>query len=189
MFEDRVIACHIANLLDRGELDLAIGAFPRRGERFSRLSLLEDDFVGILRKGHPATKSRELSTEKFAALSHLAISSVAYNTDFIDQALARCRLKAPDSIARPILVGSAYFGRFGYGVGAPTTRCRGVRYRSLVIRRLAHSSPTSEIAMIWLRWLDNQLAHRWLGETVTVVSSGFFRQLNGWGSNMPCSRI
>src|SRR3954469_6809097 len=84
---------NIPDLLDRGELDLAIGPFPEQGERFSRLSLLGDDFVLVLRKGHPAAENRELSMEQFAALSHLSISSVAYNTDFIDQALARRKLK------------------------------------------------------------------------------------------------
>src|SRR4051794_36525007 len=42
---------NIPDLLDRGELDLAIGPFSERGERFSRLMLLRDDFVLVLRKG------------------------------------------------------------------------------------------------------------------------------------------
>ncbi len=78
-----------APLLDRGEVDLAIGLFPEQGERFSRRLLLQDDFVAVLRKGHPAAGARELSMEKFAALSHLVISSVPYDTDFINQALAQ----------------------------------------------------------------------------------------------------
>src|SRR5882757_4693306 len=51
----------ILDLLDRGELDLAIGSFPEPGERFSHLSLLQDGFVALLRKDHPATGTRELS--------------------------------------------------------------------------------------------------------------------------------
>src|SRR5258705_6385908 len=69
---------NILDLLDRGELDLAIGSFPEQGERFSRLSLLQDDFVVLLRKGYPAAGARELSMEKFAGLTHLEISSVPY---------------------------------------------------------------------------------------------------------------
>jgi DNA-binding transcriptional LysR family regulator len=162
---------NISDLLDRGELDLAIGPFPEQGERFSRLSLLEDDFVLVLRKGHPATASRELSMERFAALSHLTISSVAYNTDFIDQALARRRLKrriqlrAPFLSAVRILVASDMVSVLQRRVAEEL-----VRYRSLVICALPHSSPTLQTAMIWPRWLDNQPAHRWLREVVTAVT-------------------
>jgi DNA-binding transcriptional LysR family regulator len=164
---------NIPDLLDRGELDLAIGPFPEQGERFSRLSLLEDDFVLVLRKGHPAAGNRELSMEQFAALSHLAISSVAYNTDFIDQALARRRLKrriqlrAPFLSAVRILVASDMVSVLQRRVAEEL-----VRYRPLVIRALPHSSPTLETAMIWPRWLDDQPAHRWLREVVTVMVKG-----------------
>jgi DNA-binding transcriptional LysR family regulator len=164
---------NIPDLLDRGELDLAIGPFPEQGERFSRLSLLEDDFVLVLRKGHPSAENRELSMERFAALSHLSISSVAYNTDFIDQALARRRLKrrihlrAPFLSAVRILVVSDMISVLQRRVAEEL-----VRYRPLVIRALPHSSPSLETAMIWPRWLDDQPAHRWLREVVTVMTKG-----------------
>jgi DNA-binding transcriptional LysR family regulator len=163
----------ILDLLDRGELDLAIGALPEPGERFSRLSLLQDDFVVVFRKGNPAAGARELSMEKFAALSHLEISSVPYVTDFVDQALARRRLtrriqlRAPFLSAVRILVASDMVTVLQRRVADEL-----VRYRPLVIRPLPHSSPTLETAMIWPRWLDNQPAHRWLRETVGQVTKG-----------------
>src|ERR1700741_3502874 len=94
---------NVPDLLDRGELDVAIGPFPEQGERFSRLSLLEDDFVLVLRKAHPAAGARALTMEKFAALSYLSISSVAYATDFIDHALARRRLTRRIRLRAPFL--------------------------------------------------------------------------------------
>jgi DNA-binding transcriptional LysR family regulator len=151
---------NIPDLLDRGEFDVAIGAFPEQGERFSRLSLLDDDFVLVRRKGHPAAQNRDLSMEKFAALSHLSISSVAYNTDFIHQALARrglkrrIQLRAPFLSAVRILVASDMVSVLQRRVAEEL-----VRYRPLAIRALPHSSPTLETAMIWPRRLDNQPAH------------------------------
>jgi DNA-binding transcriptional LysR family regulator len=159
----------ILDLLDRGELDLAIGAFPEPGERFSRQSLLQDDFVVVLRKDHPAASARKLSMEKFAALSHLEISSVPYATDFVDQALARRRLtrriqlRAPFLSAVRILVASDMVSVLERRVAEEL-----VRYRPLLVRPLPHSSPTMGTAMIWPRWLDNQPAHRWLREIATV---------------------
>lgn len=164
---------NILDLLDRGELDLAIGPFPEQGERFSRVSLLQDDFVVVMRKGHPAAGVRELSMEAFAALSHLAISSVPYATDFVDQALARRRLtrriqlRAPFLSAVRILVASDMVSVLQRRIADEL-----VRYRPLLIRPLPHSSPTVETAMIWPRWLDNQPAHRWLREIVGLVTKG-----------------
>jgi DNA-binding transcriptional LysR family regulator len=164
---------NIFDLLDRGELDLAIGPFPEQGERFSRLSLLQDDFVLLLRKGHPAAGVRELSLEKFAALSHLEISSVPYVTDFVDQALARrkltrqIKLRAPFLSAVRILIASDMVSVLRRRVAEEL-----IRYRPLVIRPLPHSSPTMETAMIWPRWLDNQPAHQWLRENVGLVTKG-----------------
>ena len=163
----------ILDLLDRGELDLAIGPYLEQAERFSRQALLQDDFVLVLRKDHPATSTRELSMKRFAALSHLAISSVAYDTVFIDQALARrkltrrVKLRAPFLSAVRILVASEMVSVLQRRVAEEL-----VRYRPLVIRPLPHPSPTLETAMIWPRWLDNQPPHRWLREIVGQVTMG-----------------
>jgi DNA-binding transcriptional LysR family regulator len=164
---------NILDLLDRGELDLAIGTFPEQGERFSHLSLLQDDFVIVLRKDHPATGTRELSMEKFAALSHLIISSAPYATDFVDQALARRRLARRIQLRAPFLSAVRILGASDM-VSVLQRRVAEelVRYRPLSIRPLPHSSPTLETAMIWPRWLDNQPAHRWLREIITVVAKG-----------------
>ena len=164
---------NIPDLLDRGELDLAIGPFLEQGERFSRLSLLQDDFVVVLRKDHPATGTRELSLEKFAALSHLAISSVQYGTDFVDQALARRKLTRRIQLRAPFISAVRILGASDM-VSVLQRRVAEelVRYRPLVIRPLPHSSPTLETAMIWPRWLDNQPAHRWLRGIVGVVTKG-----------------
>jgi DNA-binding transcriptional LysR family regulator len=164
---------HLPDLLDRGEIDLAVGPFTEQGERFSRQLLLQDEFVAVLRRNHPATSSRELSIEKFAALPHLEISSVHHATDFIDQILARRKLerrialRAPFLSAVRILVASDMVSIFPRRIAEEL-----VRYRPLVIRPLSHPSPIVETAMIWPRRLDNQPAHRWLRDTVGTVTNG-----------------
>lgn len=161
---------NILDLLDNGEIDLAIGPFAKSGERFSHQALLKDEFVAVLRKNHSATTTRELSIETFAALPHLEISSVRHTTDFIDQALGlrkltrRIALRAPLLSAVGILVGSDMVSIFPRRIAEEL-----VRHRPLAIRSLAHSSPTIETAMIWPRRLDNQAAHRWLRELVIKI--------------------
>jgi DNA-binding transcriptional LysR family regulator len=157
----------IPDLLDRGELDLAVGPFAKQGERFSHQQLLQDEFVAVLRKNHPATNTRELAIEKFAALPHLEISSVHHATDFIDEALARRKLtrrialRAPFLSAVRILLASDMVS-----ILPRRTAEELVCHRPLVIRPLSHSSPIIETAMIWPRRLDNQPAHCWLRDIV-----------------------
>jgi DNA-binding transcriptional LysR family regulator len=50
-------------LLDRGEFDLAIGTFEDAGERFAAAPLLEDSFVVVMGRDHPAAQG-ELTEER-----------------------------------------------------------------------------------------------------------------------------
>jgi DNA-binding transcriptional LysR family regulator len=52
---------NLPELLDRSELHLAIGAFGKQAERFFYQQLLQDRYIVVLRKSHPATSTRELS--------------------------------------------------------------------------------------------------------------------------------
>ena len=164
---------HLLDLLDRGEIDLAIGPFAKQGERFSRQVLLQDDFVMVLRKNHPAAVNGRLSLEEFAAFPHLAASSLGYATDFVERALTQRKLKRQIALRAPLL--SAERILLSSDMIATLWR-RGaaemVRNRSLVIRPLPHPSPTLDTAMIWLRRLDNQAAHRWLREVIVKVCKG-----------------
>jgi DNA-binding transcriptional LysR family regulator len=93
----------ILDLLDRGELDLAIGPHSQPGERFSYRMLLEDEFVAVLRRSHSAASKRELAIEEFADLPHLEISSARHATDFIDEALAQRKLTRRIGLRAPFL--------------------------------------------------------------------------------------
>src|SRR4030088_1000574 len=66
---------NVPELLDRSELQLAIGPRGVQGERFSVRRLLQDQFVVVHRKSHPAARTREFSTEQLATLPQLEISS------------------------------------------------------------------------------------------------------------------
>jgi len=164
---------NIEDLLDRGELDLAIGSYAEAGERFSHRPLLQDEFVAVLRKSHPATGTRELSIEKFASLAHLEISSVHHATDFIESPLARRKLKrrialrAPFLSAVRILVASDMVSVLPKRIAEELAH-----YRPLVIRPLPSASPMIETAMIWPRRLDRQPAHLWLRDIVSRAAEG-----------------
>jgi DNA-binding transcriptional LysR family regulator len=162
---------NLPDLLDRAEIDLAIGPLGELGERFSHRPLLRDDFVALLRRSHPATKTSELSLERFAALAQLEISSVRHGTDFIDKELARRKLRRRVALRAPFLsAGQVLIGSDMVSVVPRRIADELVRYRPLVIRPLALVSPVIDIAMIWPRRLDSQPAHQWLRNNVLKVA-------------------
>src|SRR5256884_2802104 len=101
--------------LDSGDLDVVIGTFDTVGERFASAALLEDRFVAVMRRGHPAGR-RKLSSTTFGALPHVAISSSGDDTGFIDRSLAargakrRIALRLPYLSAGPLPAQSGMAG-------------------------------------------------------------------------------
>lgn len=163
---------NLPDLLDRSELHLAIGPPGVHGERFSVRRLLQDQFVVVHRKGHPAATAREFSTEKLATLPLLEISSAQFGADFVEttgparsKATARPAMRAPILSAAQILATSDLVSVLPLNVAKNMTRSH-----QLVFRRLSRSPKPIEAAMIWLRRLDNQPAHAWLREIVSRVT-------------------
>jgi DNA-binding transcriptional LysR family regulator len=158
--------------LDRSELHLAIGPLAVHGERFSRRRLLQDQFVVVHRKGHPAAKAREFSTEKLAALPQLEISSAQFGLDFADTAPGRSKpgmrpaMRAPFLSAAQILATSDLVAVLPLNVAKSMTRSHQLAYH-----RLSRSPKPIEGAMIWLRRLDNQPAHAWLRDVISGVTA------------------
>jgi DNA-binding transcriptional LysR family regulator len=160
----------VFDLLDRGQLDLAIGSYPKQGERFSRRLLLKDTFVALLRKDHPAAQNREITMEKLALLPHLEISSAHHSTDFVDDALSRKKLARRVTLRAPFLSAVQILAASDSVLVLPQRVARElITRRPLVIRPLPHASPSIETAMIWPRWFDNQPAHRWLRQSVEAA--------------------
>lgn len=160
----------IAEQLDRGDLDLALGSIDNPGERFATAPLLEDPFVMVMRGGHPAIR-RKLSAAAFAALPHLEISSSGEDTGFIDRWLAergferRIALRAPYLSAAAVLVQSDLVATLSRRIAQEF-----VRNHPLQIRRPPYDPPPVRTVMLWHRRLDRHPAHRWLREVVLSVT-------------------
>jgi DNA-binding transcriptional LysR family regulator len=162
----------VLEMLDRSELHLAMGPSGVQGERFSRRRLLQDQFVVVHRKGHPAAKAREFSTEKLTTLPQLEISSAQFGPDFVETGPGRSKpglkpaMRAPFLAAAQILATSNLVSVLPLNVAKNMTRSH-----HLVFRRLSRPPKPIEAAMIWLRRLDNQPAHAWLRDVISRVIS------------------
>jgi len=165
---------NIPELLDRSELNLAIGPSRLQGERFSYRQLLQDQFVVVHRKGHPAIRARQFSTDKLANLPQLEISSAHFGADFDDAGPARLKpvlrpaMRAPFLSAGPILAASDLVSVFPLNVAKSM-----IKYHPLVFHRLSRPPKPIEAGMIWLRRLDNQPAHAWLREVIVRAANDF----------------
>jgi DNA-binding transcriptional LysR family regulator len=160
---------NVLDLIDRGELDLAIGYFEAPGERFKLSTLLEDRFVVAMRRDHP-TARQKFSATAFAALLHLEISSSGEDTRFIDRWLESQKLSRRIAHSAPYLSAAHVLARSNM-VATLSLRIAKAFGRSdeLHIGELPCKSPQVELVMLWHRRLDNQPAHRWLRTTIEKV--------------------
>jgi DNA-binding transcriptional LysR family regulator len=162
----------IIDRLDRGELDLALGSMTIPGERFAVLPLLEDSFVIVMRRDHPAG-GRKLSAAAFAALSHVEISSGLEDNAVVDRWLAergfvrRIAVRAPYLSAAAILAQSDMVAMLSRRIAQDMVRSHPLR-----ICEPPYDSPHVQTVMLWHRRLDRHPAHRWLRDAVLSVSKG-----------------
>jgi DNA-binding transcriptional LysR family regulator len=161
---------NIADQLDSGELDLAIGSSDVPGERFADRLLVRDSFVVVMRPDHPAARTR-LSAKAFAALPHLEISSSGDDTSFIDRFLAEqglsrhITLRVPYLSAARILAQSDIVATLSRRIAEAF-----VRTNNLLIRKPPYDSPIVETRLLWHRRLDDNPGHRWLRDIAARVS-------------------
>jgi DNA-binding transcriptional LysR family regulator len=155
--------------LDSGELDLGIGSFGALGERFGGATLLEDRFVAVMRRGHPAVREK-LSPETFGALPHLEISSSGDDTGFIDRSLVSRGARRRVAVRLPYLSAGAVLGQSNM-VATLSRRVAEVMVRGtrLQIRDLPFTSPTVRMSMVWHRRFEGSTAHRWLRDVIASV--------------------
>ncbi len=93
-----VVPGRFPGALAEGEADLAFGAFPVLGGGFFQQRLYSDDYVCLVRRAHPAVRSR-LAFELYARLPHVVVTAqgTGHGHAVVERILAR-RL-APDRVA------------------------------------------------------------------------------------------
>jgi DNA-binding transcriptional LysR family regulator len=161
----------LAERLDRGELDLALGGLAAPGERFSDLLLFESGFAALVRRGHPAAQDGELNLDALSTYPHLVLSSTGENTAFVDAELARHGLVRRVALRAPLLAAATALAQSEMVavVGERTARAF-ARVAPLEVMQLPFASPRLVTAMLWHRRLDDVSAHRWLRNLVLRVA-------------------
>jgi DNA-binding transcriptional LysR family regulator len=161
-------------LLDQDRAHLALGIFPEPPAHMTRVVLLRDELVILLRADHPAAAALDL--DAYLAFPHLLVSPVASREGAVDRALAalgkRRELAAVVShylAVAPILAESTLIGTLARRVAAPLARAFGLAVRPLPEGLVLPPQPTSLVfhnryaqrpAHLWLRTLAREAARR-----------------------------
>jgi DNA-binding transcriptional LysR family regulator len=160
--------------LDSGELELAIGTYGAVAERFGTAGLLEDRFVAVMRRGHPAGRAK-LSVDAFGALPHIEISSSGDDTGFLDRSVVARGGRRRIAVRLPYLSSGMVLGQSNM-VATLSRRVAEAMVResasTLHFRELPFTSPTVRTSMLWHHRLDDSAAHRWLRELILSVCGG-----------------
>jgi DNA-binding transcriptional LysR family regulator len=161
----------IAERLDRGDLDLALGGMAAPGDRFRDIRLFEDRFACLLRRGHPAIKAAgKIDARLLAELPHLDVSSTGQGTGFIDEELARLGLERQIVLRAPLLATAGMLAQSDVVTIMAERAARAFAANaSLQVMALPLPSPTLTMAMLWHRRMDDQPAHRWLRGVIRGV--------------------
>jgi DNA-binding transcriptional LysR family regulator len=160
-------------MLDAREADLVCTSWSRLPERFSIETLVEDDYVCVVRKDHPfARKAPTLA--QFARAKHLLVSPRGDARGFVDERLAE------KGMTRRIFMTVNHFAAAPQIV-AETDAVLTVP--SLIARRFAPTRTTATIpcpvaappeltrmSLIWHERLSRYPAHVWLRRTLVDVA-------------------
>jgi DNA-binding transcriptional LysR family regulator len=98
---------------DRQEIDCALIPFPEAPARIVREPAIEESFIGIARRGHPAFRRTRITAANWAALPHLLVSPRGENLGEADEQLAKLSLKrrivavVPHFLVAPVIVANS----------------------------------------------------------------------------------
>lgn len=79
-------------LLDKSEIDLAVGVLPQLPRRFKHMTLFEDRYLCMMRKEHPLA-DRPITLNEFLAARHLSVKPGMSDLSRVDRLLAQAGYK------------------------------------------------------------------------------------------------
>jgi DNA-binding transcriptional LysR family regulator len=162
----------IGDLLEQGEIDVALGVFPNPPRQTQWEPIFEERFVGIARQGHPALQQGPMSLETFAQLSHALTTLRRDTTGAIDKALneqsleRRIAFTTPHMMILPFAIASSDL------VSALPRRIalRLATVCDLTIFELPIKTKPWAVSILWSTLSDRDEANRWLRDTIKAIA-------------------
>lgn len=157
--------------LATGELDLALAPLVPPLAGLCRAPLFTDDFVCMVRRGHPHVR-RRLTLRQFVRLPHVLISTTGTGSGAVDDQLAaqglrrRIALRIRYFLAAPVVVaGSDLVLTAPRRVGEAFAR-----HFDLELYEPPLALPSFTVEQLWHERFDADPAHAWLRERVRAAA-------------------
>lgn len=183
----------LAEQIDLGRIDLAIGIFSQVPPRLNSSTLLTQREVILMRKGHPASR-RKLTLEDFAKYPLVTVSvggqeegavegfiverglarqSEMFDRHALEEALGdiklapRLRVTVPHALAIPSLLRESDMLSV-----VPTSLAKALTGTGdLLLREPPYSCGVATTRVVWHRRNDHDAAHVWLRDRVAVAAN------------------
>ena len=159
-------------LLDQDRAHLALGMFPEPPARMTRVVLMRDRFVVLMRPDHPLAGALDL--DAYVEAPHLLVSPVASREGAVDRALGaigrRRTLAAVVShhlVVAPILLRSTILCTLAEQLARPVATAFGLTLSPLPLGLELPAQPTS---MVFHNRYVQRPAHRWLRARVADIA-------------------
>jgi len=162
------------DVIEPGELHVRIadGLSPQRSEPgVERHRLLEDSFVVMMSRDHPAAAVPGLTLEQYLALSHVKVMPAALGTGLIDDELARRGLRRRIAVTVP-----SWFAMRSVVAATDLVVAMPRRWADdptfaggCVWRPLPLESPAFAADLCWRSRDHHDPGHRWLREQVVAA--------------------
>lgn len=183
-------------LLERGEVDLAVGFFPEiaailRGDGDAGPNGLEPLYTcryrAVMRRGHPLAAQRELSLDAYCAADHLRVDFTGRPQGFVDEALAGLgRERRVVMSVNEFATAVATLLRSDLVTVMPRSYVAGSGLApQLACRALPFELPPIEVGMLWHQRHAHDHAGRWLRETVRRAAAGIAEELGAADAAAP----
>lgn len=158
-------------MLDAGEIDLAIGLFPKVQPWHERQALFDEDHACLF-DGARLGLHAPLSLEDYVARPHIVPSLQGELSSFVDAALAtagverRCVMATPHFLTIPLLLKAV--PAIATLPSRLSVACANAA--ALTASPLPFDSPRFEVAMLWHRRDTASPPHRWLRERIVALN-------------------
>jgi DNA-binding transcriptional LysR family regulator len=100
----RTTGANLADDMEAGRIDLAIGWLPHLKSGFFQRRLFVQDHVCMFRRGHPLDKSARLTRKAFEAAEHVLVSAAGTGHATVDGAIEKLGIKRKVALTVPHFV-------------------------------------------------------------------------------------
>ena len=158
--------------LRAGQIDLEIGAHGELAPEVRTQLLFRDEFVGVVRSGHPLLAGGTLTPERFASCNHVATSHRGDFSGPVDESLEELGLRRRVALVVPGYPAAMRVARTTNLMAVVPRSSLGVAPTSDVVASGLESFglplrlPEIVVSAMWHPRMDADPAHRWLRSRV-----------------------